>query len=233
MIETCSSQRDLSSACDKIYFLAKERWPRLELEAVRLFWGHHEESRELLPPDVLRACMFTFLPWFLFDYETTDGLRIVERLVDDPTLTESERAVLEHVASTPMRIFKVASIDRFEEGTGATIGLRDLLGGETVTAVDREDRLADTLVVDGCLAARVIAEADGVGTNVIHYDDVLLQPNVLHDVIATMVRLVRVHPDWSDRKLYSYLPPIAHDFWLSDLLITGAHRPDPSDPAAN
>jgi hypothetical protein len=206
------SQMERQSARAKIdAFTGGDEFLTTSEAGVQAYWGSLVDEIPQLPEDVLYHSTQSFESWLWFDFRLPDGRRVVDRFLEQaPNLSPGERAYLQQVRGTAVRLYEVETVI-----PGASLTLRDLFTAQMCTV--RERLGSQTIRRWDIVAARVVpAGASG-------------QPEI-EDIIPPLPRrsataLVEElhgellvwreeHPSTDEVLFFEPLGPRFHQLWL-------------------
>lgn len=185
-------------------------------EAFKLFWGRFYERERELPSEYAILSCDAEDAWFHFDYELSGGVRVVDEFLDGARLTSGERAFLNGMSKSTLRLYEV-----IDTVPGESMTLRDLFEDDLVTVRERSG--SRTIARASCLAARIIEQGCSglpeIEHGVLHIPD-LSRAATLESVSKLRDTYLRDHPGDSLAGFYKVLPPLLHEVWLASIFET-------------
>lgn len=177
------------------------------------FWDRHLERESELPGDFLLMSRDVQETWFAFDHRLDDGTRIIDRFLAVAALNPRERAFLEAMRRSTMRLYEVT-----ETVPGSSMTLRDVVEGSVVTVHERT--ASRTMSRREWLAARVIPR--GCSGLPEMERGVLQVPALTRDHFEAAVRKQRNDfvTECSGEPIdafYETMPPFFHDAWIMSI----------------
>jgi len=128
-----TTREERASALAALTHFAEEVLGPEEDAAHQEFYGRWEDRVDELDDDWTQISEATFDMWFLFDRRTDDGRQAVDLfLAADPPLGAGERAYLDRLRGTAMRLYEVVDLS-----PGTSVDLRDVLTGARVRVHER------------------------------------------------------------------------------------------------
>ena len=102
--------------------------------AANTYWGPFiDEMGELAEQGLLDQSEDAFNAWLWFDYRISDGRRMVDSfLEDEPSLTAGERAYLERMRYSAVRLYEVEAVV-----PGFSVTLHDMLSARSIRVRER------------------------------------------------------------------------------------------------
>ena len=202
-------------------FISGDEWLPVIDTAVRAYWGPFVDEIAQLSEEMLEQSASTYDPWFWFDFRLSDGHRIVDRFLEQThDLTPGERAYLQQLRGTTVRLYEVESVV-----PGASLTLRDLLTGQTSTV---RDRLGSRSMRRWDVVAARVVPAGASGQPEI--DDVI--PPVPRIGTSELVEKLKgellvwsqEHPGADELLFFETLAPRFYQRWLETVVARGIPR---------
>ena len=212
-----TKQERLSARVAIEAFTSRKDWEPVEAEAADRFFGPFASDRidERLEEDTLAQSENAFRSWFWFDCRLPDGRRVVECFLERAkTLSTGERLYLEQMRGSSHRLYEIEAVV-----PGATLTLRDLIAGTSITV---QERLGSReLHKWDVLAARLALPAGASGKPEV--DDLVLLPRdakdaILSDVEDALTKWRAAHPGGDSIELFEEYVPRFHEAWLGAIV---------------
>jgi hypothetical protein len=187
--------------------------PAEERESIREEFGGPDASVLGELDDFARTMSFNvYWNWMLVDYDRPDGTTIVQELFTKPRFDAGEKAYLETLRVTRMRLWRVTGVV-----AGESVTVRDAFDDGVLTI--RERSASQTLEPGDLLAARIVAAG---ASGFPEFEDILVIAGVDRDAFLAEMRAeweasVAQGPDSVDAFL-SVLPMGAHEHWVYSVL---------------
>lgn len=187
-----------------------------EDRAGAVFWGQFAGRESELPPE--RDELFEDIEhlWFMVDY-AGGGAPVVDRFLAGAQLGEGERAFLNALRRSSMRVYEVVAAR-----PGLSLTLRDAIEGGEVTVNERQ---ASRAVARGdYLAARVVSRGPSGGPEIeaglLHLAPVVRDP-LLARIRDERARFLDEHRGADLAAFYKRLPPLFHEVWVGTMIASG------------
>jgi hypothetical protein len=219
------TQADRTSAFAKLDRFIDDFVPEEEEGAYEEFWGRFLDREDELPEDVEPMSSTTYDVWFAFDRPREDGRVVADELLAHGDLTRGERAFLETLKRSSMRLYEIAEVF-----PGVSLGLRDLLEGAEVTVQERS--ASRSLGRHEWIAARVVPRGASAKPEIeagVLPIPRLYQQSVRDQLARMRDAFRRDDPDADIDSFYKETPPFFHEVWAGAFLEPAIPKPHNTD----
>jgi hypothetical protein len=214
------SQGDRSSALLKLDTFVGEHVGKEDDQAWQDLWGEHADELDTLDDDLSELAEAVHDMWVFFDLELRPGKSAVDLFLEHrfglrgDSITNGERAFLEAVRNTSMRLYEVV-----ETLPGVSITLRDVMEGGRITVHERT--ASRSLSRFDWIVARVVP-CGASGLPEIERGCLPIAAFV-HNPVRSQLRqardeFLREHPGHDVTAFYKNMVPFFASAWISTIL---------------
>ena len=209
-----TTREERASALSRLTQFAEERLGLEEDVAYEEFYGRWEDRVDELDDDWTQLSDAAFDMWFLFDYRMDAGGRVVDLfLAGDPPLGAGERAYLEQLRGTAMRLYEIVDLS-----PGASVDLRDVLTGTRVQVHERLGSRSFTRHMH--VAARVVDRGPSgqseIESGLLQIPE-LIRPSVVSQLADQCADHHRERPEAEEVEFFEEMAPFFHEVWMTCL----------------